>query len=206
VSATRPFPESELKVDGPNLGTVEFFAGTGCRGYAEVGVYRGDTTLKIAELLGGEGHIDLFDYEDRVGAMIQQLHAAGHTNVSGHGNSRRLMDSYNWSLMHVLEQSGGPIYDYVFIDGAHTWAHDALAFCLVDRLLLPGGYIDFDDYRWSLRTSPSMNPQVFPDVEALYTPEQIDTRQVALVVDLLVRPDPGYEELIENKIFRKRER
>jgi hypothetical protein len=51
-----------------------------------------------------------------------------------------------------------------------------------------------------------MNPQVFPDVEALYTPEQIDARQVALVVDLLVRPDPGYDEVIEHKIFRKRER
>ncbi len=117
-----------------------------------------------------------------------------------------MLDSYNWSLMRMLEQSDGrPVFDYVFVDGAHTWAHDALAFLLVDRLLVPGGYVDFDDYRWSLRNSPSMNPQAFPDVEVLYSEEQIDSRQVALVVDLLVRPDSHYEELVENKVFRKRE-
>jgi len=93
----------------------------------------------------------------------------------------------------------------VFIDGAHTWAHDALAFLICDRLLEPGGYMDFDDYTWALATSASMQPEVFPDVRRLYSDEQIATRQVALVVDLLVRPDPRYEELLENKVFRKRE-
>jgi predicted O-methyltransferase YrrM len=205
MSATKPFPETELKVDGPNQRTVEFFAGTGCRSYAEIGVYRGDTTLEIAALLAGDGEMHLFDYDDRVAAVLNRLRAAWYANVVGHGNSRCLMDSYNWSLMRVLAEADGPVYDYVFIDGAHTWAHDALAFLLVDRLLAPGGYVDFDDYRWSLRESPSMNPQAFPDVEQLYTQEQIDTRQIGLVVDLLARPDPRYEELIENKIFRKRE-
>ena len=93
--------------------------------------------------------------------------------------------------MQLLEEHRGPIFDYVFVDGAHTWAHDALAFLLVDRLLRPGGYVDFDDYTWTLRNSPSMNPAVFPEVERLYTDDQIDTAQVALVVDLLVKPDPS---------------
>ena len=205
MSATRAFPETDLNVGGPNERTVAFFAETGCRRYAEVGVYKGHTALSIAALLGGEGEIHLFDYEDRVTDVAARLHAAGHANVVAHANSRRLMDSYNWSLMRVLAEHGGPIYDYVFIDGAHTWAHDALAFFLADRLLVPGGYLDFDDYHWSLRESPSMNPQAFPDVERLYSDEQIDARQVALIVDLLVRPHGGYEELVPNKIFRKRE-
>jgi SAM-dependent methyltransferase len=105
--------------------------------------------------------------------------------------------------MHVLAAHEQPVFDYVFIDGSHTWAHDALAFLLVDRLLRPGGYADFDDYTWSLRHSPSMNPQAYPDVEQLYTDEQIDRPQVALVVDLLVRRDPRYAEVVPNKIFRK---
>ena len=204
MTETQAFPDAELKVDGPNPQTVEFFATTGCRRYAEIGVYRGDTTVRIAELMGGEGHLHLFDYEDRLASVIERLRAAGYSNVTAHGNSRRLMDSYNWSLMRALAGADGPLYDYVFIDGAHTWFHDALAFLLVDRLLAPGGYVDFDDYRWSLRRSPSMNPQAFPDVERLYTQEQIDSRQVGLVVDLLTRPDERYEELIENKVFRKR--
>jgi hypothetical protein len=131
------------------------------------------------------------------------LRTAGYENVFTHPNSRRLLDSYNWSLMRLLEEHRGPIFDYVFMDGAHTWAHDALAFLLVDRLLKPGGFVDFDDYRWTLRTSPSMNPGVFPEIERLYTDEQIDAAQVALVVDLLVKLDPTYEEVVPNKIFRK---
>jgi predicted O-methyltransferase YrrM len=203
VRATRAYPESALKVDGPNERTVDFFAESGCRRYAEIGVYEGDTALAIANVLDGTGVIHLFDYEDRVEAVLARLRAAGHPGVVGHANSRRLMDSYNWALMRVLRERGGPVYDYVFLDGAHTWAHDALAFLLVDRLLLPGGYIDFDDYNWTLRASPSMNPQAFPDVERLYSEEQIDTCQVALVVDLLVRGNTGYEEVVENKVFRK---
>jgi predicted O-methyltransferase YrrM len=200
----RAFPESDLKVEGPNERTVAFFAASGCRRYAEIGVYKGYTAARIAEILGGEGAIHLFDYVDRVEPVAAALRAAGHRNVVAHGNSRRLLDSYNWSLMRMLAQDPRPGFDYIFLDGAHTWAHDALAFLLADRLLEPGGYVDFDDYRWTLRASPSMNPGAFPEVERLYTDEQIDARQVALVVDLLVRDDDRYEEVVADKIFRKR--
>lgn len=205
MTVARAYPETDLNVDGPNETTVAFFASTGCRRYAEIGVYKGDTALAVADALGGEGEIHLFDYEDRVAAAVARLHEAGHANVVAHPNSRRLMDSYNWSLMRVLEEHGGGVFDYVFVDGAHTWAHDALAYAIADRLLAPGGYLDFDDYAWSLRASPSMNPQAFPEVEQLYSDDQIDARQVALVVDLLVRTDEGYEEIVANKIFRKKE-
>lgn len=198
------YPSSELNVEGPNQRTVEFFKSTSCRTYAEVGVYKGYTAAKIAEHLNGEGEIHLFDYGDRTGPAVARLRDAGHQNVVEHANSRQIMDSYNWSLMRLLQDRGEPVFDYVFIDGAHTWALDALAFFLVDRLLKIGGYVDFDDYYWTLARSPSMNPEVFPDVRRLFTQEQIEERQVALVVDLLVRPDPRYEELVENKIFRKR--
>ena len=41
----------------------------------------------------------------------------------------------------------------------------------------PGGYVDFDDYRWTLARSPSMSPEAFPDVRRLYSDEQIDERR-----------------------------
>jgi predicted O-methyltransferase YrrM len=204
VTALRPFPEADLKVDGPNERTVAFFAASGCRRYAEIGVYRGQTARRIAELLGGRGELHLFDFADRLELVVEALRAAGHRNVVAHANSRRLLDSYNWSLMKLLAARREPLFDYVFIDGAHTWALDALAFCLVDRLLRPGGIVDFDDYAWTLGGSPSMCPEAFPDVRRLYTDEQIACRQVALVVDLLVRRDGRYEEIVPNKAFRKR--
>ncbi len=204
MSVFQSYPTGELNVTAANSQTVEFFAASGCRMYAELGVYEGDTALAIATSLDGHGELHLFDFEDRVDAVAARLRQAGHENVFAHANSRRLLDSYNWSLMQLLQESRAPIFDYVFVDGAHTWAHDALAFFLIDRLLQPGGYIDFDDYTWTLRNSPSMNPAAFPEVERLYTDDQIDTAQVALVVDLLVKPDAAYEEVVPNKIFRKR--
>jgi predicted O-methyltransferase YrrM len=197
------FPTSGLNVNAANGGTVDFFATTDCLVYAEVGVYEGDTAMSIARHLAGRGEIHLFDFDDRVSRAARRLRGAGHRNVITHPNSRLLLDSYNWTLMRVLAEHDEPFFDYVFLDGAHTWALDALAFLLVDRLLLPGGYLDFDDYTWSLRHSPSMNPTAFPDIERLYTTEQIDEPQVALVVDLLVRRDPRYTEVVPNKIFRK---
>jgi predicted O-methyltransferase YrrM len=199
------YPSSELKVEGPNEATLQFFASTGARVYAEIGVYKGYTAARVAEQLDGDGEIHLFDYEDRLAEAGARVRETGHPNVVEHPNSRLIMDSYNWSLMQVLAERERPVFDYVFIDGAHTWALDGLAFLLVDRLLNVGGYVDFDDYSWTLAGSPSMKPEVFPDVLRLYSREQIEERQVALVVDLLVRRDPRYEEQVENKVFRKRQ-
>lgn len=197
------YPTAPLNVDGPNARTVEFFKSTNARVYGEIGVYKGYTAEKIAEHLGTDGEIHLFDFADRIAEGAATVRATGHPRVVEHPNTRLLMDSYNWSLMRLLKERQEPLFDYVFIDGAHTWALDALAFFLVDRLLKPGGCIDFDDYSWSLAGSPSMKPEVFPDVRRLYTGDQIDEPQVALVVDLLVRADPRYEELVPNKVFRK---
>jgi hypothetical protein len=173
--------------------------------FAEIGVYEADTTLAIAEALAGRGEIHLFDFEDKVDAAVARLHREGHRNVVAHPNSRKLLDSYNWSLMQLLREQRGPLFDYVFLDGAHTWATDALAFVLIDRLLLPGGHLEFDDYHWTIERSPSMNPRSFPAADLMFTAEQMAESQVALVVDLLVRPDERYEEIVENRLFRKRE-
>jgi predicted O-methyltransferase YrrM len=199
------YPKTGLAVDGPNARTRESFRESGAGIYAEIGVYEGDTTLAIAEELAGQGEIHLFDFADKVQPVARRLKRAGHDNVVCHPNSRKIMDSYNWSLMALLREHGEPLFEYVFLDGAHTWAADALAFMLIDRLLKPGGWIEFDDYHWTIENSPSMNARAFPSVARLYTDEQMREPQVKLVVDLLVRPDRRYKEVEENRVFRKRE-
>jgi predicted O-methyltransferase YrrM len=192
-----------IAVRKANRQTLRFLRSTTSRTIAEVGIYKGYTSREIAKYLGGEGELHLFDFENRVAAVIAELNAEGYQNIFGHGNSGKLLDSYNWSLMRLLQEHSSPIFDYVFLDGAHTWAVDALAFLLSDRLLKVGGYIDFDDYEWSLERSPSQNPSAFPLTAQLYTEEQIGEKQVALIVDLLVKRDPRYVEVVTNKIFRK---
>ena len=80
-------------------------------------------------------------------------------------------------------------------------AVDALTAFLADRMLKVGGYLDFDDYDWTFCASPSCNPRVFPLTGKLYTAEQIESKQVKMIVDLLIRRDPRYQEVVANKIF-----
>lgn len=197
------YPATDLNVAGPNDRTVAQVAASGARVYAELGVYRGATAARVADVLGPDGELHLFDFEDTLAPVVERLRAADGPAIVAHPNSRRTMDSYAWSLMRLLRDHPEPLFDYVYLDGAHTWATDALAFVLADRLLKPGGHVDFDDYTWTLGASPSMRPDVFPATGRLYTDEQIAEPQVALVVDLLVRRDPRYAEVVENKVFRK---
>jgi methyltransferase family protein len=198
----RSYPKS-VYVAGANESTVSFVRSTTCTRIAEIGVFEGYTSLEFVRFLDGRGELHLFDFEDRVNAVVRRLNDQGFSNVRGFGCSHKLLDSYNWPLAALISEHTEPIYDYVFIDGAHTWAIDALAFFLVDRLLQPGGYVDFDDYDWSLRDSPSLNPEAFPLTKQLYSTDQIDACQIKMIVDLIVRRDRRYREVVRNKIFQK---
>jgi hypothetical protein len=94
------------------------------------------------------------------------------------------------------------LFDYCFIDGAHTVAIDALTYFLCDKLLKTGGYMDFDDYSWRLRGS-SLDPSKIPAIAEQYTDEQIDAYQVKMIIEALVKRDVRYKEVIKDKIFRK---
>lgn len=193
----------QVAVSSSNDATLDFIRQTSCRSIAEIGIYKGHTTLALAEFLNGEGELHIFDYEDRVEDVEQKVRAAGFSNIRAFGSSYKLLDSYNWNLGKLLEKHKAPIYDYIFIDGAHTWAVDALTTFLADQLLKPGGYLDFDDYEWTLEQSPSLKPSAFPLTGKLYTAEQISTKQVKMIIDIIVRRNSCYREVVPNKIFQK---
>jgi predicted O-methyltransferase YrrM len=192
-----------VAVGGPNEQTISFVKTTESRVIAEIGIYQGHTSLEFARFLNGRGELHLFDFADRVSAVQETIRKSGYSNITTHGSSYKLLDSYNWSLARLIETQRDPIFDYVFLDGAHTFAVDALTFFLADKLLKPGGYMDFDDYDWTLDWSPSLNPRTFPLTAKCYTDEQIKTPQVQMIIDLCVRRDPHYTEIVPNKIFRK---
>lgn len=169
--------------------------------YAEFGIYKGETALKVHELFP-KCEIHLFDYENILTEFKTRV-SKGANRFHYYGNTQKYHDSYNWALMKLEEANPNKqIFDYCFLDGAHTVAIDTLNFLLVDRLLRTGGYVDFDDYGWKLRGS-SLDPKLVPEIAEQYTDEQIDTRQVKMIVETLVRPDNRYLELVPNKIFRK---
>jgi len=169
--------------------------------YAEFGFYKGATALNVAKRFPN-AELHLFDYKKAVEAVkpnFQHLPNRVHFWPS----SERYLDSYNWSLLRLIQvQAGKPLFDYCFLDGAHTFAIDALTFFLSDRLLNVGGYLDFDDFNWRLRGS-SLDPTRIPETALMYSPEQIDERQVALIINEVVRRDSRYVEVVDNKVFQK---
>jgi predicted O-methyltransferase YrrM len=107
--------------------------------------------------------------------------------------------SYNWALMHLLarqltdaepgRREIRPCFDFCFIDGAHSWDADALAFSLVDRLLRPNRWLVFDDLDWTFASSRSLRNS---GAVAAMTDEQRSTPQIRKVVELLVSTRPDY--------------
>jgi len=97
--------------------------------------------------------------------------------------------SYTWRMMRFLEEDPAPRFDLCYLDGAHSWFVDALAFFLVDRLLRPGGWIIFDDLDWTYATSPALKESQM--VRRMPLDEQT-TQQVKKIYELLVKTHPNY--------------
>ena len=67
---------------------------------------------------------------------------------------------------------------------------DGLAFYLVEKLLLPGAWLLFDDLDWTYATSPALR-----DTERVreMPEDERTTPQIGKVFDLLVRQHPAFD-------------
>jgi len=105
--------------------------------------------------------------------------------------------SYTWWLGDQIaaNTSDGvcrPVYDFVYIDGAHNWTIDGFSFFLVDKLLRPGGWLLLDDLAWSYGASgSSFGPGQGPDALGLSAAERA-VPHMRLGFDLLIAQHPSY--------------
>lgn len=97
--------------------------------------------------------------------------------------------SYNWHLHNRWDEYLSDRFDFIFLDGAHNWEVDALAFLLSSRMLKIGGWFLFDDLYWSYNRSPSLRDT--PRVRAM-SPLMRETQQVRSVWEKLVLADPRF--------------
>ncbi len=154
----------------------------------ELGFAHGVSTCYLAgalEELGG-GHLTSIDHE-----VARSREPDADTLLARTGLSRFVTliydaTSYAWRLGKMLEEDPEPRFDFCYIDGAHTWLVDGFAFLIVDRLLVPGGWIVFDDLDWIAPSEPERP-----------TPAELAIPQVRMVYDLLVKPHPSYDHFIE---------
>lgn len=154
----------------------------------ELGFAWGVGAIYIASALeaNGKGHLTSVDmpYEERRAIVGQELLARG--GLASRVDVVLEDGGYNWFLHRKLKEQTRdgriePLYDFVFLDGAHTWLEDGLALLLVERLLKPGGWILLDDLAW------------LPTARTDFPEHQRSFSHVKDIWDLLVVPNPAFD-------------
>jgi predicted O-methyltransferase YrrM len=165
----------------------------------ELGFAHGSSTAYMAGAIAAAGvgkitSIDRDEARERVPNAEKVLRDLG---LDGYVELVYTPTSYTWELMKMIQARTtsartDPVFDFAFIDGAHTWEVDGLAFFLVDKLLRPGGWILFDDVHWTFANSAALKNS--PRVQAMPEDERT-TPQVMKVVSLLALQHPSYGNL-----------
>jgi len=109
----------------------------------EIGCANGISSLHICEALINrkEAHhtiIDPFQSTDWKSAGIYALQRAGFTNFT-------LLEKKSEFILPELLTKADKQYDFIFIDGWHTFDHVMLESFYATRLLKTGGFLVFDD-------------------------------------------------------------
>jgi len=168
----------------------EFIRDAKVRNVLELGFANGASTMYLAAAVDevGGGSILTMDNQSARARKPNILDLMEKTGLGKYVTPVFADASYSWELMKLLEREVQPRFDFVFIDGAHTWEVDGLAFFVVDRFLRPGGWILFDDLEWTLGGGGMKD---VPWVKELPV-EQRGTPQIEKVFDLLVKRHPNY--------------
>lgn len=156
----------------------------------ELGFYHGVSTAYMAAVADEVGaHVTTIDLvsarerEPNIDDLLSELGLREYVTVYYEPHS------HTWRLMKMLEAEPRPEFDFCYIDAAHSWETDGFGFCLVDKLLNPGGMVVFDDLDWTYDTDPSLKDSEMVQEMA---EEYRSTPQVRKIYDLLVKSDPKY--------------
>ncbi len=162
----------------------------------ELGFAHGTSSCYMAAALqeNGSGDLLTIDHERAKERQPNIFSLLEQTGLSKFVKPSFCKRSYTWELMKLIEQNTvdgvtNPVFDFVFIDGGHTWDSDGFSFLLADRLLKPGGWVLFDDVNWK----PSF--MAGEDWLNEMPEEERDVAHVEKIVSLLVVPHPSYTEL-----------
>jgi predicted O-methyltransferase YrrM len=163
----------------------------------ELGTFQGKGTAYMALMQEerGRGHVTTLDVDvclEHAPNVEQVITTLG---LSHRVTVRLTKRSFTHTLMKMLEETPRPLFDFAYIDGAHTWDGSGFAFFLVNMMLKPGGWIIFDDLDWTIvdaeaRRSVRQNGAKGP-IYRTYSDEEKRLPLVRKVWELLV-PEAGY--------------
>lgn len=115
-------------------------------------------------------------------------------------NIYRENKSYTWWLKKEVEkrknEENWKPYDFIFIDGSHNWTIDSSAFFLCEKLLRNGGWILFDDLKYSYSHMISVDGRNETAGVTHYdmSPDELCAPHVGLIFELLVKDHEHFGE------------
>lgn len=169
----------------------------------EVGVDIGATAVEVISILDEKSEYYYFDFEHKINELEKDFETINQNNAKlfGYGNTNKTYDSYSWNLVKLYkewDEKYGDVkrFDVVYLDGAHTFLHDSSACCILKEMMKVGGYLIFDDIRWSIANSPTVNPKINKSILDKYPIEQINACQVQYVTEIFMDTDERYQFIL----------
>jgi predicted O-methyltransferase YrrM len=174
----------------------------------EIGTAHGVSAAYMAAALeaNGRGHVTTVDH----GAAAYDPAPEDVLARAGVGHRVTLVrrySSYNWWLKEAVEERSDPhgnvtpIYDFVYLDGAHNFVLDGLAVVLIEKLMRPGAWLLMDDLEWTYRDNPWFEPRPAADGNAApfgpMSDEERDAPQVRAVFDVIVKQHPSFTRFVD---------
>jgi predicted O-methyltransferase YrrM len=169
----------------------------------ELGTAHGVSAAYMAAALEarGRGHVVTVDhggaaYEPSPEQVLEQAGLAHRVTIV------RRHSSYNWFLKEEIEQASDeagnclPRYDFCYLDGSKNWNIDGLAVILIEKLLMPHGWLLMDDLEWTYER----NPWILPHEDGrplgpLSESERIEPHLLA-VFELIVKQHPSFTRFV----------
>jgi predicted O-methyltransferase YrrM len=164
----------------------------------ELGHAHGVSTIYMAAALEetGQGCLDTVDLHSSIEREPNLETLLASAKLAHIVNIHREKNSYNWFLnMKIQSQTKNdrcePCYDFCFFDGAKNWTIDGFAFFLVDKLLRAGGWLLFDDLKWSYGKVTGRTSSDGVTLRSL-SEQEIREPHIELIFRSLVMQHPGY--------------
>jgi predicted O-methyltransferase YrrM len=182
----------------------DFIIENKCNNILELGFEHGTSSCYMAAALDelGSGKITTIDRNETIGIKPDIHILLKKTNLEKYVEPIYADKTYIWELMKIIEaqtENGTciPIFDFCFIDGAHTWEVDGFAFFLIEKLLKPGSWVLFDDLNWKFLESNNLkNSKIVLNLPL----EEKSTAQIEKVFTLLVSQHSNF---VNHKIVNR---
>lgn len=174
----------------------------------ELGTAHGVSAAYIAAALEANGRGELTTVDHGAAAYDPAPEQVlGDAGLAHRVTLVREHSSYNWFLKQQVERASDangncePVYDFVYLDGAHNFTIDGLAVVLAEKLLRPGGWLLMDDLEWTYRDNPAWEPQ--PPAGGAARPfgplseDERNASQVRAVFEVVVKQHPAFTRFID---------